>query len=297
MSIMKPDKLFSSFFKGYEKTVENYNFLEEDIENAFPILKFKDYLNYCAFEINGDWFSHRYYLVIVDNEQNLEKYKEIDEEDIKDFKRPIMETNILKRFNVYLNKKYSHFKDKKVFKIIPIITFSDDNNIEVFGQAEAEQDYSEWKKENKTPLDSYDHKKLSPYSHLDYDGIINNFNSEKYQDDFEYQMNQANECYKRKLFLPAAATLSVALETLLMAICDKENVKLKSKDTTDTMMNYLGERLLQEGKINYRMHKRIDVTYSLRNSVSHSNPGEVSKADCQIILSCIKTLIDQHYAN
>lgn len=100
----------------------------------------------------------------------------------------------------------------------------------------------------------------------------------------------------RKLFLPAAATLSVALETLIMAICDKENVKLKSKDATDTMMNYLGERLLQEGKINYRMHERIDVTYSLRNSVSHSNPGEVSKADCQIILSCIKTLIDNHYS-
>lgn len=297
MSIMKPDMLFFSFFKGYEKTVENYSFLEEDIENAFPILKFKDYLNYCAFEINGDWFSNRYYLVIVDNEQDLEKYKEINEEDIKDFKRPIMETSILKRFNVYLNQKYSHFKDKKVFKIIPIITLSANNNIEILGLTEAEHDYNEWDKENKTPLDSYNHEKLSPYSHLDYDGIINNFDSAKYRDDFEYQMNQANECYKRKLFLPAAATLSVALETLLMAICDKENVKLTSKDTTNTMMNYLGERLLQEDKINYRMHKRIDVTYSLRNSVSHSNPGEVSKADCQIILSCIKTLINQHYAN
>ncbi|RIO63466.1 hypothetical protein BUZ34_05485, partial [Staphylococcus haemolyticus] len=145
-------------------------------------------------------------------------------------------------------------------------------------------------------LDSYNHEKISPYSYLDYEGLIVNFQSKKYNNDFKYQMSQAEECYKRKLYLPAAATLSVALETVLMALCEKEKVDLKSKETTDTMMNYLGERLLQENVINYRMHKRIDVTYSLRNSVSHSNPGEVSKADCQIILSCIKVLIDDHYS-
>ena len=208
-----------------------------------------------------------------------------------------METDKNKRFEVYLNQKYNHFEDKKIFKIISFMVPPNDFYVKNLGGLEAEYDYKKWRRENQTPVDSYDHEKISPYSHLDYEGIIANFDSEKYRDDFEYQMNQANECFKRKLFLPAAATLSVALETLLLAICDKENVKLNSKESTDTMMNYLGERLFQEGKINYRMHKRIDVTYSLRNSVSHSNPGEVSKADCQIILSCIKTLIDKHYSN
>ncbi|MCA4764671.1 hypothetical protein H8Z65_14075 [Mycobacterium avium subsp. hominissuis] len=295
---MKPDIIFSNFLKGYEEKVENYDFLGEDIKNAFPLLKFKDYLNYCIFERTDSLFNQKYYLVLVDNEKHFESYKEIKDEDIKDFKRLIMETDIHKRFEVYLNQKYNHFEDKKILKIISFIIYpNDDIYVKELGELEAEHDYEKWREENRTPVDSYDHEKISPYSHLDYEGIIANFDSKKYRDDFEYQMNQANECYKRKLFLPAAATLSVALETLLMAICDKENVKLKSKDATDTMMNYLGERLLQEGKINYRMHKRIDVTYSLRNSVSHSNPGEVSKADCQIILSCIKTLIDKHYSN
>lgn len=295
---MKPDIIFSNFLKGYEKKVENYDFLGEDIKNAFPLLKFKDYLNYCIFERKDGLFNQKYYLVLVDNEKHFESYKEIKDEDIKDFKRLIMETDINKRFEVYLNQKYNHFEDKKIFKIISFIIYpNDDIYVKRFGELEAEDDYEKWREENRTPVDSYNHEKISPYSHLDYEGIIDNFDSEKYRDDFEYQMNQANECFKRKLFLPAAATLSVALETLLLAICDKENVKLNSKESTDTMMNYLGERLFQEGKINYRMHKRIDVTYSLRNSVSHSNPGEVSKADCQIILSCIKTLIDKHYSN
>lgn len=294
---MKPDIIFSNFLKGYEEKVENYDFLGEDIKNAFPLLKFKDHLHYCIFKRTDDLFNQNYYLVLVDNEKNLENYKEVKDEDIKDFKRLIMETDINKRFEVYLNQKYNHFKDKKIFKIISFIIQPSDIYANNLGGLEAEYDYKNWRDENKTPLDSYDHEKLSPYSHLDYDGIINNFNSEKYQDDFKYQMTQANECYRRKLFLPAAATLSVALETLLLAICDKENVKLNSKESTNTMMNYLGERLLQTGKINYRMHKRIDITYSLRNSVSHFNPGEASKADCQIILSCIKALIDNHYSN
>lgn len=180
-------------------------------------------------------------------------------------------------------------------KIIPVI-FSNYDLLATNGKLDAENDFKKWRKENKNSLDSYDHNKISPYSHLDYEGLIINFDSEKYKNDFKYQMSQAEECYKRKLYLPAASTLSVALETVLMAICQKEGVVIKSKESTDTMMNYLGERLLQENIINYRMHKRIDVTYSLRNSVSHSNPGEVSKADCQIILSCIKVLIDDHYS-
>jgi len=264
------------------------------MEDAFPLLKFGKYLNYCLFNVPKDIFHKPSFLVIVDNMKDLEEIKTVNNNDFEDKKRVIMDTDKRKRFEIFLKEYHKELFEKNVLQIIDVDVYIKD--LSSVGKIYAEFDFKDWRRENQTPVDSYDHEKISPYSHLDYEGIIANFDSKKYRDDFEYQMNQANECYKRKLFLPAAATLSVALETLLMAICDKENVKLKSKDATDTMMNYLGERLLQEGKINYRMHKRIDVTYSLRNSVSHSNPGEVSKADCQIILSCIKTLIDSHYS-
>ncbi|MCI2841880.1 MULTISPECIES: hypothetical protein [Staphylococcus] len=291
---MNSETLFNSFIEGYKKEAANYDFLGDSMEDAFPLLKFGKYLNYCLFNVPKDIFHKPSFLVIVDNMKDLEEIKTVNNNDFEDKKRVIMDTDKRKRFEIFLKEYHKELFEKNVLQIIDVDVYIKD--LSSVGKIYAEFDFKDWRRENQTPVDSYDHEKISPYSHLDYEGIIANFDSKKYRDDFEYQMNQANECYKRKLFLPAAATLSVALETLLMAICDKENVKLKSKDATDTMMNYLGERLLQEGKINYRMHKRIDVTYSLRNSVSHSNPGEVSKADCQIILSCIKTLIDSHYS-
>ncbi|MDW4066525.1 hypothetical protein QI274_01165 [Staphylococcus saprophyticus] len=292
---MKENELYQSFINGYKQEIQNYEYLGEDINNAFPLLKFEPYLNYALFKVPKDVFSVDRYLVVVDNFDDINSYIPVSKTDFSEHHRDIIESKKHNRFEVFLQKYYKDLYERNVFKTIPIL-FSNDNDLSIDGKHEAEDDFSEWKSENKKSLDSYNHDKISPYSHLDYEGLIINFDSKKYKNDFEYQMSQAEECYKRKLYLPAAATLSVALETVLMAICQKEGVDIKSKGSTDTMMNYLGERLLQENKINYRMHKRIDVTYSLRNSVSHSNPGEVSKADCQIILSCIKVLIDDHYS-
>ncbi|MEB7863845.1 hypothetical protein NGC65_00115 [Staphylococcus xylosus] len=292
---MNSKKLFDMYINGYTRETENYNFLADDTENAFPILKFKNYLSYCLFTVPEDIFQEKKYLVIVDNLKELEETLTINKNDLQENQRKIMEKGTRERFETYLRIYYDSLFKKNILKIIPVI-FSNYDLLATNGKLDAENDFKKWRKENKNSLDSYDHNKISPYSHLDYEGLIINFDSEKYKNDFKYQMSQAEECYKRKLYLPAASTLSVALETVLMAICQKEGVVIKSKESTDTMMNYLGERLLQENIINYRMHKRIDVTYSLRNSVSHSNPGEVSKADCQIILSCIKVLIDDHYS-
>ncbi len=285
----------NSYMNGYKTQAFHYDFLGDDIQNAFPLMKFEKYLTFIFFEVDKDVFDAPNFLVIVDNYNYPEETIKVRQEDYKNTKRFLMDSEKRKRFEFFIEHCYEEMSSKKVFKIVPIHLIHN-NDLTLNGKFEADRDYEEWSDENKTHLDNYNHDKVSPYSHLDYEGLILNFDSQKYNSDFSYQMEQANECYKRKLFLPAAATLSVALETLLMAICDKENVKLKSKDTNDTMMNYLGQRLLSEGKINYRMHKRIDITYSLRNSVSHSNPGEVSKADCQIILSCIKILIDEHYS-
>lgn len=239
-------------------------------------------------------FGNEYYYLIVDNyEFENERYDFTELDD--NLRKTLVDINKHARIQKLIYKMFPEIHNKHTFYLYECV-FDDKIIVAQQGGFSAENDYKNWRQENHTALHQYNHDTISPYSHLDYDGLIQTFNSEKYNEDFSYQMDQAEECYKRKLYLPAAATLSVALETVLMAICEKENVNLKTKESTDTMMNYLGERLLQEKVINYRMHKRIDVTYSLRNSVSHSNPGEISKADCQIILSCIKVLIDEHYS-
>ncbi|MCL9701877.1 hypothetical protein AXF02_08330 [Staphylococcus aureus] len=292
---MDTQKMLKTFIEGYEKQTLNYEFLGDDIEKAFPLLKYRSFLNISVFNVPENIFFTDTYVVIVDNFDKLPDEVTVTREDLNIYIREIMEHTEIERFNLFIRRKYNFLSKKNIFIVLPIaLNFY--NDLSTQGSSQADTDFKSWRKENQTSLNNYNHDKVSPYSHLDYEGLISNFDSPKYNSDFEYQMAQAEECYKRKLFLPAAATLSVALETLLMAICDKEKVKLNSKDSSDTMMNYLGQRLLSEGKINYRMHKRIDITYSLRNSVSHSNPGEVSKADCQIILSCIKVLIDEHYS-
>ncbi|HEH2224176.1 TPA: hypothetical protein SGQ92_001134 [Staphylococcus aureus] len=292
---MDIQKMLKTFIEGYEKQTLNYEFLGDDIEKAFPLLKYRSFLNIFVFNVPENIFFTDTYVVIVDNFDKLPDEVTVTREDLNNYIREIMEHTEIERFNLFIRRKYNFLSKKNIFIVLPIV-LNFYNNLSTQGSSQADTDFKSWRNENQTPLNNYNHDKVSPYSHLDYEGLISNFDSPKYNSDFEYQMAQAEECYKRKLFLPAAATLSVALETLLMAICDKEKVKLNSKDSSDTMMNYLGQRLLSEGKINYRMHKRIDITYSLRNSVSHSNPGEVSKADCQIILSCIKVLIDEHYS-
>ncbi|MBF0749190.1 hypothetical protein [Mammaliicoccus lentus] len=295
MGKLNNEDRLKTFVEGYKEVVyKNYSYIEDHFNEAFPIIKFEKFLTSCYIKVDEDIFMNEGFLLIVDNFQ-FEKeefdFTILNSED----HRSIMETDNDNKFKKLVSLKFNGLDKKNVFYLIaPVI-----DQLYLYnsrGKIEASSDYNSWKQENNTSLDQYNHDTISPYSHLDYDGLIQTFNSKKYNEDFSYQMNQAEECYKRKLYLPAAATLSVALETVLMAICEKENVNLKTKESTDTMMNYLGERLLQEKVINYRMHKRIDVTYSLRNSVSHSNPGEVSKADCQIILSCIKVLIDEHYS-
>lgn len=294
IKLSNEDRL-NSFVDGYKNTVnKNYKHIEEHFNETFPIIKFENYLNSCLIVVDSVLFGNEYYYLIVDNyefENEIYNFTELDDKLRKTLVDISKHARIKKLiYNVFpeLYNKHAYYLNECVFDAKLIASQQ--------GEFSAENDYNSWKQENYTALHQYNHDTISPYSHLDYDGLIQTFNSEKYNKDFSYQMDQAEECYKRKLYLPAAATLSVALETVLMAICEKENVNLKTKESTDTMMNYLGERLLQEKVINYRMHKRIDVTYSLRNSVSHSNPGEVSKADCQIILSCIKVLIDEHYS-
>lgn len=292
---MENEEVLNIFIKTYTEHVEkNYDNLIEHKLDAFPLLKFSGHLNIAYIKTSKDIFNYPGYYLIVDNDDELKDEYDFVELD-KDTKFKIIDSGYkFQRDSVLVENLFPKLLNKNVS-----ILFGDyygrknlsSDVIEISAKSQADRDYNNWKNENKTKVSQYDHNTISPHSHLDYEGLINKFGKSDYDEDFKYQMNQAEECYKRKLYLPAAATLSVALETSLLALCDKHQVKLGN----ETMLNYLGQRLLDEKVINYRLGKRIDISYSLRNSLAHSNKGEVSKADCEIILNCIRIIIDEHY--
>ncbi|PTI47623.1 hypothetical protein BU106_13575, partial [Staphylococcus xylosus] len=109
---------------------------------------------------------------------------------------------------------------------------------------------------------------------------------------FSYQINQGLEAYKRELYLPAAATFAVAIETFLIKLKKANNIK--HKDSDSTMYDRLLEDLKQKGKVNYRTKRRVDVAYSMRNIINHSQIGAVAKADCDFLLNTLKDIVDSN---
>lgn len=280
--------LLEQYIDNYKEIIQRkYSHIKEHHKEAFPLLKFEGYLDYCLFKFDADLFYQPYAMVIVDNYNFQNHFLDLSSPDDNLYSQVVDDFDFEKIEN-YLILKYPDFKDKKIF-IVETSYFN--TMFEDRGKSQADRDYLNWKNENRARVDSYDHDVTSPYSHLDYEGLVRNFNIEGFNEDFKYQMEQAEECYKRRLYLPAATTLSVALETVLFALCKRENIKINNS----TMLNYLGEELRSRNVINYRLAKRIDITYSLRNSLAHSNKGEVAKADCEIILNCIRTIIDNHF--
>lgn len=278
----------TEYLEGYKNIINlNYLHIEKHHKETFPLLRYEKYLDYCVCTFNEKQFNNKFALLIVDNYVFDKKELDFRSIDPELFSK-VVDYETDQRIEKFLAINFPLLVNKNIFIVE---TFSLNIYAEIRGERKANKDYIKWKTENKTSVDSYNHEQISPYSHLDYEGLIKKFNIDEFKEDFKYQMDQAEECYKRKLYLPAAATLSIALETVLLSICKKENIKLDN----DTMLNYLGEQLLNKKIINYRLSKRIDVTYSLRNSLSHTNNGEVSKADCEIILNCIRTVLDSYF--
>lgn len=295
---MDSDKIIDIYLKVYEDKIEGmYKHIVEHHLEAFPILRFKDYLYAAHFVVDKETFSSEEYLVIFDNIQSLSGKHDLTSID-DDLSRILVDEFKWNRFNKVLEVRYPELTKRNILKILklPFGLYDrkgdiSNSSIEPHARNHVEEDYRSWNKENKTPVSKFNHDNISSHSHLDYDVLVKKFKSSEFKDDFIYQMNQAEECYKRHLYLPAAATLSVALETVLTDLCNKNNIKI----TNNNMLNQLGQELQQRGIINYRLGKRIDITYSLRNSLAHTNKGEVSKDDCSIILSCMRTIIEEHY--
>lgn len=295
---MSLEKILSTYISAYERKVnELYKHVAEHEREVFPLLRAKNNLNIAHLEINKDVFGDTDCYLIFDNlpeHQGTYDFKELGSTDLG----VLMDLDVYDRLEKLLDIKLPEIKNSRILKDL---SFSfdiydtkgslDTRFVTSTAKYEVEKDYTNWRSINKTKVSNFNHDKISPYSHLDYEGLLKKFSSEKFEKDFAYQMDQAEECYSRHFYLPAAATLSVALETILADLCQKNKIKIRNQ----TEMNHLADRLVEKGVINYRLGRRIDITYSLRNSIAHTNNGEVSKDDCSIILSCIRTLIDEHY--
>ncbi|KEK45330.1 putative phage protein [Staphylococcus aureus 1101-1 2010] len=132
------------------------------------------------------------------------------------------------------------------------------------------------------------HDEIQPFNHLDLNSM------KKIVDDitFSYQIEQGLQAYKRELYLPAAATFAVAIETFLIKL--KKVNKIKHKDTDSTMYTKLLGELTKEGKVNYRTKKRVEIAYSMRNIINHSQAGAVAKGDCDFLLNTLKDIVDEN---
>ncbi|HHW9576331.1 hypothetical protein [Staphylococcus aureus] len=84
---MNIQKIKDSYIEGYKNKASHYDFLGDEIQNAFPLIKFEKYLSFILFEVDKEVFGASKYLVIVDNYQNPEETIIVREDDYKNKKK------------------------------------------------------------------------------------------------------------------------------------------------------------------------------------------------------------------
>ena len=155
------------------------------------------------------------------------------------------------------------------------------------GKQEVKKQYQNIKDNKNELIKNNDKPKINPFSFLDFDSLIEKVDDE----DFSYQMNQAKICYENQLYLAACCTFSVCLETVLMQILEKHNLKVNEDST---MLNKIGDTLRENKIISKRANNRLLITYSVRNSTSHTNKNKVIQNDCEWILKTIEFFVDEY---
>lgn len=154
------------------------------------------------------------------------------------------------------------------------------------GKHFAENHFRKFNNVSKERMADKSHEEVQPFNHLDLNSMKKVVNDKT----FTYQINQGLQAYKRELYLPAAATFAVAIESFLIKL--KRSNNIKHKDSDPTMYDKLLESLKEKKKINYRTKRRIEVAYNMRNIINHSQVGAVAKADCDFLLNTLKDIID-----
>lgn len=286
----------NSFLKGYRNVVNNrFVYQYENTPEAFPFMKKDNYI-LSVILLNDSFFEYPK-VIVISNQNNMDFEYDYSDENKEELSRDFInyirrsEEYVLDTLNIidktnnlyFIEKLYGKgsypFDKIKEYKI---------ENFENAGRKRAEYDYGNFIESSQTRMKNKDHKEVSPFNHLD----LENMKTLVQDDTFSYQINQGLEAYKRELYLPAAATFAVAIETFLIKLKKANNIK--HKDSDSTMYNQLLEDLKQGGKVNYRTKKRVEVAYSMRNIINHSQIGAVAKADCDFLLNTLKDIVESN---
>lgn len=286
--------LLDAFKKGYMDRIENkYDTLDEKYKMNFPFYKCIDYLNITIIKLNYKRTDHEYLIVITNNNKEYQKLIDYTTSESEEFKRYLASNDFIM---LYETNKIAELilpreaLDNKVSIYSKLLRTKRDLTpvfMELYGQHLADKHRSDIHDLQETPVYSHNYEVQTVFSFLDFDGLINKVNDP----DFKEQMKQAEFCYKHKVYLSAACTFSVCLETVLMLILDKNGIKINEQKT---ILNSLGEKLREEGIISRRDNNRILVTYSIRNATSHTNKTKVIQNDCEGILKTIDYFVDEY---
>lgn len=284
-------EFLEAFKEGYIHTLENqFDFLNKEELKDFPFYRAIDYLGIKIFNVGSLDSSSSYVIFVTNNIEN--EYEIIDISNRPDIKKRQLNieykmyvpTTIIREF--YLNKIDL---DKKIAYFLND-TFILNLNSKIFwkyGKNVAEEHYKAIYTNKNQPIYRNEKPQINPFSFLDFDSLIEKVNDE----DFSYQMNEAKICYENQLYLAACCTFSVCLETVLMQILEKHNLKVNEDST---MLNKIGETLREKEIISKRANNRLLTTYSVRNSTSHTNKNKVIQNDCEWILKTIEFFVDEY---
>ncbi|HDH6298652.1 TPA: hypothetical protein PI779_002260 [Staphylococcus aureus LTCF-1-12] len=283
-----------NFLEGYKYVVENrYIYQFSSNPEAFPFMRKDDY-KISIFYLNQSFFEEPC-IVVISNDSKLKEIYNFRNTDIKhlskhftsyiyDSKKYVEEQSGLLDFNNYI-----YYTSIYYGKYIGTVIIQ--NNLDLFfnyGKRLANDHYNTLISKSKEKLINKAHDEIQPFNHLDLNSM------KKIVDDitFSYQIEQGLQAYKRELYLPAAATFAVAIETFLIKL--KKVNKIKHKDTDSTMYTKLLGELTKGGKVNYRTKKRVEIAYSMRNIINHSQAGAVAKGDCDFLLNTLKDIVDEN---
>ena len=280
------------FLDGYRDVVnKRYIYQFQSNPEAFPFVKDNDY-KISIVLLNEDFFEYPK-VIVISNDSSMEKIYDYTTQD---------EAYLSKNYVSYVYKQLSYVRDclniiNTEEHTVHMITYHGkyplkeilDYKLDDFykyGKEFAEKHFRKFEKISQEKMTDKSHEEVQPFNHLDLDSMKDIVNNET----FTYQINQGLQAYKRELYLPAAATFAVAIESFLIKLKRANNIK--HKDSDPTMYDRLLESLKANKKINYRTKKRIEVAYNMRNIINHSQAGAVAKADCDFLLNTLKDIVD-----
>lgn len=108
---------------------------------------------------------------------------------------------------------------------------------------------------------------------------------------FRYQITEAQQIMDERYYFGATCTFGVCLETLLLLLASKNNVKLDPKKSEIGPISY---KLKKDGVISYSDQQRVLGTAKFRNIGSHSS-GIIQKSDAENIRSTIVMFINKYF--